>query len=177
MDSCKLKEVSLIGRIAYAIMCAEKFAIEKYPTKNWSMIFKPFWQVANFKAVDEWAWLIMEYMPKYLFEFENFKDAEFEYIDESTFYKLRNIYEGVDDSLNQILLAIRAIEEEYAYSNIPGCGEISLEYLDEIITILKNNNIEPPDLDTVLFSKFSERNGWGNPFDGTKLSIILNKTI
>jgi hypothetical protein len=25
----------------------------------------------------------------------------------------------------------------------------------------------------VTFSKFSERDGWGNPFDGTKLSIVL----
>ena len=24
---------------------------------------------------------------------------------------------------------------------------------------------------SILFSKFSERDGWGEPFDGTKLSI------
>ena len=35
--------------------------------------------------------------------------------------------------------------------------------------------IELPDIKLVEFSTIDQRNGWGDHFDGTKLSIILNK--
>ncbi|MDD7298666.1 MULTISPECIES: hypothetical protein [Fibrobacter] len=115
----------------------------------------------------------MEYIPKYLFEFESFEASNFEYIDKETYTNLKKLYKNVDDSLNKILLAIRNIEEEYAYSSIPGYGTASLEYIDEILAILKNNKIQPPDPQLVAFSNFSEEDGWGKAFDGTKLSMVL----
>lgn len=173
MKSKKLKQVSLLGRIAYAIMCAEKISVEKYPDKDWKVIFEIFWKACDCEALDVWSWEIMEYIPKYLFEFKDFESADFEYIDKEKYLKLVEIYKGVDDSINQILLAIRNIEEEYAYSSIPEYGRISLEYIDEILAILEKNGVSPPDPQLVAFSKFCERDGWGEPFDGTKLSIVL----
>ena len=141
MKSEKLKQVSLLGRIAYAIMCAEKVAVEKYPNKDWKTVFEAFWKACNCEALDVWSWEVMEYIPKYLFEFNDYESADFEYIDKDKYLKLVEIYKGVDDSLNQILLAIRNIEEEYAYLSIPEYGKISLEYIDEILAILEKNNI------------------------------------
>lgn len=175
MKCIQLKEVSLLGRIAYAIMCAEKYAKEKYPSKNWELIFAQFWKVSNCEALDRWSWEIMEYIPKYLFEFNDYESSDFEYIDKTTYNQLKELYHGVDDGINQILLNIREMEEEYAYSNVPDYGKVSLEYIDEIIAILENANIDSPAPALVKFSKFNERDGWGNPFDGTKLSIVLNK--
>lgn len=37
------------------------------------------------------------------------------------------------------------------------------------------NKIELPDPKFVEFSKFCERDGWGEHFGGSKLSLILNK--
>jgi hypothetical protein len=54
-----------------------------------------------------------------------------------------------------------------------GDGHESLAIIDRAETILINQNIELPDYSKVLFSKSSERNGWGNNFDGSRLSIIL----
>lgn len=176
MKSIQLKNVSLIGRIAYAILCAEKYVLTKYPSKNWSIVFEQFWKVSSCEALDKWSWVIMEYIPKYLFEFQNYESSDFEYIDKETYNQLKDLYDNVDDNLNQILLATREIEEEYAYSNIPEYGKISLEYIDEILSILKKADVEPPEISLVEFSKFNERDGWGEPFDGTKLSIVLNKS-
>ncbi|PBC74628.1 hypothetical protein [Fibrobacter intestinalis] len=173
MKSDALKNISLLGRIAYGILCAEKLATEKYPQRDWSLVFKIFWKFGNCEALDRWSWEIMEYIPKYLFEFESFEASNFEYIDKETYTNLKKLYKNVDDSLNKILLAIRNIEEEYAYSSIPGYGTASLEYIDEILAILKNNKIQPPDPQLVAFSKFSEEDGWGKAFDGTKLSMVL----
>ena len=61
----------------------------------------------------------------------------------------------------------------YSYTVIPGIGRESIKLVEEAIKILKENGIELPDPDTVSFSRFSEKDGWGEPFDGKRLSIIL----
>lgn len=175
MNMADLKNVSLLGRIVYGIMCAEKYAVEKYPEKDWKLVFTPFWDVSDCEAMDEWSWVIMEYIPKYLFEFPNYQTAEFEYIDESTYHELLKVYEGVDENVNQILLHIRSMEEEYAYSDVPDEGKVSLEILQKVLNILESSGITPPDPKKVAFSQFSERKGWGNQFDGRHLSITLAK--
>lgn len=50
----------------------------------------------------------------------------------------------------------------------------TIEILPKCI-LEKKNNISLPDLRLVTFSKFSERDGFGEPFDGKKLSIFLKK--
>ena len=56
---------------------------------------------------------------------------------------------------------------------IPETGEDIARLVEEAIGILEDNNIELPDFNKVTFSKFSELNGGGDPFDGTQFSIIL----
>ena len=54
-----------------------------------------------------------------------------------------------------------------------GDGQESLSIIEHAEAILLSQDIELPDYTKVLFSKTSERNGWGNDFDGSYLSIIL----
>ena len=65
------------------------------------------------------------------------------------------------------------MEEAYAYTSIPGTGQESIKSVDNILGILEKNSLEPPSLDKVKFSSFSERDGRGEPFDKFQLSIIL----
>ena len=32
-------KISMIGRFAYAVMCAERYALAKYPEKDWRPLF------------------------------------------------------------------------------------------------------------------------------------------
>lgn len=67
------------------------------------------------------------------------------------------------------------MEEEYAYTSIPGRGAESISMLEEIMAILNAEGVELPDSKSVAFSHFEERRGRGNYFDGTPLSRILRK--
>lgn len=169
-----LKDVSMNGRMAYGIMCFEKFVIEKYSSKDWNILVKQLW-CATSEFWDNWSEKTMEYIPEYLFEFEDFESSEFEYITKEEYLKLNDLLKGIDDKVNQLLLKLLEIEEVYSYTCIPGYGEESLKILKDIARMLEKENIPLPDPKLVEFSKFSEKNGWGEPFDGTKLSIILNK--
>ena len=42
--------------------------------------------------------------------------------------------------------------------------------------MLEDKKIELPNPQLVAFSKFSEDDGWGKAFDGTKLSIVLKES-
>lgn len=55
-----------------------------------------------------------------------------------------------------------------------GKGTESYEYIEEAESMLQKYGIPLPDHTKVAFSSIKEFCGWGNPFDGTCLSIILH---
>ena len=75
--------------------------------------------------------------------------------------------------MNDLLTIPTEIATIYAYTSIPGKGQESIKLVEKAITILKTNNIQPPDINEIEFCSFSEKNGWGEQFDGSKLSNIL----
>ena len=55
-----------------------------------------------------------------------------------------------------------------------GDGIESVEIIQKAERILINHKIGIPDIERISFSSINELNGWGNDFDGTFLSVILN---
>jgi len=166
-------DVSMIGRVAYSIMCAERYAIAKYPNKDWKPLFTWMWQCTT-DYFDEWYYRFMEILPEYLYEFDNYKDAQFDYLSEEDYNYYAAFLKDIDKNMEKLLVIPTKIAMVYAYTSIPSEGKESIKLVNDAIQILKSNSIEIPDPAAVAFSKFSEKNGWGEPFDGTRLSIILN---
>lgn len=175
MISNTFRNVSWNGRIAYAIMCAIKYLSTKYPHKNWTPLFEKLWNATGEMFLDEWSKRIIDILPDCFFEFPSFEKSDFNYLTKSEYEIFKDLYNGLDEDFATLIEAIHSMEEIYAFTNIPGYGEESLKILEDIASMLEKENIPLPDPKLVEFSKFSEKNGWGEPFDGTKLSIILNK--
>lgn len=174
MNMALLKDVSLTGRIAYAIMCVEKYVTAKFPDERWKLVFDPFWEICQSREWDTWANKALEYIPEFLLEFADYESSNFEFISKDDYLKLKELYTRIDtDVVNGLLKRIRDIEEFYCYSSIDGIGQESLDYIGEIVSTLEREKIDLPDPELVSFSKFSAEDGWGSPFDGTKLSIVL----
>ena len=106
-------------------------------------------------------------------EFDNYKDAGFEYLSEDDYKYYSAFLKDIDKGMEELMKAVTDLSMVYCYTNIPGKGEESIRIVKKAQKILKENGIELPDVNAVSFSKFSEKNGWGNAFDGKKLSIIL----
>ena len=65
-----LKTVSMNGRMAYSIMCVEKYLISIYPERDWNALARKMWDVTNMPW-DDWSERFIEIIPQYLFEFDN----------------------------------------------------------------------------------------------------------
>ncbi|WP_026522283.1 hypothetical protein [Butyrivibrio sp. VCB2001] len=176
----QLASISMNGRMAYGIMCVEQFLLSLYPDRDWTILSEQMWPVTNM-FWDEWNERFMEIIPKYLFEFENYKEAEFEYLSENDYAEFVKLYSGISDGekedvsdpVNFLLLALYRIEEVYAYASIPGKGEECLDILDEMMSVLNDASVQLPDVNKVAFSSFDEKNGWGESFEGRDLSFVL----
>lgn len=180
MNNDIFKTISMNGRMAYSILCVEQYLLSRYPQKDWSPLSEKMWAVTSM-SWDEWAETFMEVIPQYLFEFGCYEESDFEFLNKSEYDLFRALYDGVSDgkyedatdSVNRLLLGLYQMEEVYSYSSIPGYGQESIELIKATQDILMVDDVSLPDVDEVSFSSFEEREGWGNPFDGVKLSRIL----
>ena len=177
MDMSIFNNISWRGRVAYAIMCLEKYLTTNDSNKDWSPLSKKLWAVTDGKMfLDEWSDHIVDLLPECFFAFKNYASSDFTYLTEEEYNTFKILYEGLGEDFSQLLEFIHEMEEVYAYTVIDDNGEKSAEVLEDIVKILEKNNISLPDPNIVSFSRFDEKEGRGEPFDGTKLSIVLNKS-
>ncbi len=166
-------KISMNGRLAYTIMCAERYAIANYPLKEWKRLFSWLWKATS-SFYDEWYYRFMEILPEYLYEFKNYEDSNFDYLSKEDYMFYYELLKDVDVNMKTLIKIPTDISMIYSYMPIPGIGEDSIKLVNKSIKILKNKMIELPDPTQILFSSFEEKNGWGEQFDGKKLSIICN---
>ena len=178
--SNRLTPVSMTGRMAYIVMCIEKYLIIKYPDRDWRTLSKVLWKSTSMNWGD-WAELYSNYIPDVILQYDAYDSDEFaDYIDENTFSFIKALYSGITsgneddptDIVNTLLNLPHEMAMVYEGTTI-GDGQESLSIIEHAEAILLNQDIELPDYTKVLFSKTSERNDWGNDFDGSYLSIIL----
>ena len=173
MNRYDLQNVSIVGRIAYGIMCAEEYLIQKYPNKDWTIVFKDFWEITSLDLWDDWLEEVIEIIPEFLFEFDSYKASGFDYLSEEKYSELKELYNGTNEDVNRILYMLYDLVRNSAYSSMKENGGESLYHLEQIISFLKEEGVRLPDARLVQKFPFSEKNGWGNSFDGTKLSKVI----
>lgn len=176
----RFKNVSMVGRFAYVNMCVEKYLVSKYHDRDWSIIAQKLWAGTNEywnDFTDSYAGLI----PDVFVTYDDYDSEELK-ISLSEYELLKKTYDGItegleddpSDEVNYMLNKPFEMAMVYEGTEI-GDGKESFEIIEETEQVLVKNNIDLPDYSKVLFSSASEKNGWGNFFDGTYLSIILNK--
>ncbi len=173
MNTSDFDNISMNGRMAYSILCIEAFLLNQYPNDDWSILSKLLWKSTS-SLWDEWDGKFMEIIPEYLFEKSTYEESDFEEISKEEYDQFSVLFREKTDIINRLLLKIQDLYEVYCYSSIPGTGCEASQIVLDIVDILETNNITPPDIGLVQFSQFSEKNGWGNSFNGESLSLILS---
>lgn len=133
--------ISMIGRFAYAVMCAEKYALAKYPEKDWRPLFSWMWQGTS-DYFDEWYYRFMEILPEYLYEFNSYKDADFEYLSEEDYNYYSEFLKDIDENMETLLVIPTKISMVYSYTSIPGIGKECTDLVKRAIKILEDNKID-----------------------------------
>lgn len=168
--------LSIRGRVTYAIMCFERYVTNKYPNKDMSSVVDMMWKIIDDSDyIDNSAYRYMEIIPEYLFEANDFDSSEFDYMTEKEYYYFTDLLPtpDIDADLNTIMHLIYDIATEYAYTAVELDAPETKEYLKEVSKILKDNNISLPDVKIIPQYEWDDTHGWGQPFDGRYLSIIL----
>jgi len=166
MNTEILKNVSVVGRVAYAVMCIENYLISEYPGKDWTILSEEMWKLTSM-YFDDWGYRFIELLPQALFEKPDFASSYFEDISETDYDKFRKLYQNCHDDVNQLLLALYQMEEAFTDESN------AMPYLEKITDALERKHISLPNAEKVSFSRISEHHGWGNHFDGRFLSVIL----
>lgn len=166
------KTISIRGRIAYGIMCAERYALAHCPQRDWRPVFEVLWYISKDVYWDDWSSRVIDILPEYVSHDIPYDPDDFESLDERAYETLCDLYDGMSPVWSAIMSNIVGMEQEYAYTTIPGCGLESISMLEEIVSLLEAEGIEAPDPGLVEPMRF-EGDGRGGPFDARSLSLIL----
>ncbi|WP_288886037.1 hypothetical protein [uncultured Eubacterium sp.] len=162
MNNKLFKDISIRGRVAYSIKCLQIYTTAKYPNVNYKEILDFASRITDDSDyIDESAMAYMEIIPEYLYEFNNYLDADFDYITEEQFNNFRNIISNNDEELNKIMKSIYDITMEYCYEAMEPGAPRTLPYLKLINEILINNSLSLPDINNFISFSFNINDGWG----------------
>lgn len=174
MDKNNFKNISLNGRVAYGISCFENVLLSlKCDVSNWKMVLEYMWQFTSSQDLEVWNDQIAEIIPENLLEFKTYEEHDFEYLKESQFKYLYDLYQNIDPKIDYIIRQIFYLGSSHSYSVIVDYGQRSLEELDRLIKFMVDNCFPLPDIEPFLKFSIEENKGWGNKFDGTVVSKIL----
>ena len=159
----KLKSVSVAGRIAFIIMCIEKYLVAQYPEKDWTPLAEEMWKF-NDSYWDEWLDSFVDLFPECIDENDSFE----EYTGKYSYDTFRNLYKDLrNNELNEILDLFNCFMGIYLYTRVCDNTERMFpEVIEEIVSYLTRNNISVPDVEKVAFSDIKQHHGFGDRFDG-----------
>ncbi len=173
MNKKDFKNISMTGRIAYQLMCAERYFINKYPNENFKELFSILWPVTDGMYFDTFSNYITELKPTYMLEKENYEDDDWLVLTKEQYELLKPLIQKLDQEDEDLMDTLKDQAEVYAYSVVPKNTNESIDIIYETMKYLKKYNIDLPDIKLLEFSSITQKNGWGDSFDGSKLSIII----
>lgn len=163
MDAKEFGNISIRGRVAYAIFCLEK-AIDHFgfDKQNWLFVLDLMWSTTNAK-LGSWHYPLAECTGRSIINDEgNLDDLEF--LTKEKFWELNKLYKGSNKTILRMIDLIFEISTRDLYASIANNSPDTLNYLQEILDLMDRNNIAVPEI--TLFQKFSinENAGWGREF-------------
>lgn len=174
MDN-RINDISIRARVAYLIMCFERYVAEKYPQGKWKPVAEIMWKICdNSDYIDNSAYRYLEIIPDHLFAHERFAESKFEFMTESEYEAFVSVIPEDNSNLNILMHSIYDVAIEYAYCGIPKGAPDTIPYVEDVEQIMHDSGIELPDI-SLLAGYVDPEDWWGDPFDGRYLSIILNQ--
>lgn len=173
MDKQTYASISATGKVVYAILCVEQYALKQKPNADWTPLFKRIWHVTSGGYWDEWSYEFTEIIPEHLLEFPDYESSDVPHTSKDEYEKLIALYDGMPESWGQLL------EDLNRFVLVLGCDcddpEGEAEKLMPVIEgILTAEGVSLPTEDLAELFPAHENRGYGNPFDGRKISHILS---
>jgi hypothetical protein len=170
MKASDFNNISIRGRVAYCIKSLKNYMDIKHPQIDFASVYKlALPMVDGTAAIDEAAMAYMEIIPEYLYEFDNYEDAEFEFLTPEQYAMFTGLIPRDDDNLDVLMHRIYDVAMEYCYVAMEFPAKDTYQYMEDVIRILKKEGIEIPDINNYLKYTFSVYDGWGDFIDMTEI--------
>ena len=165
------KNISIRGRMAY-LLCTFESILNFYncEKEKWCWILEKLWQYTSMEYLDDWMYMMAEYMPESILE-DKMEDIEF--ITENEIKELKILYTNCSKEINKMLRIVFELGTIDLYSKLLNYSPNTLEKLKEGMDIAIRICGKLPDKSEFEKYKYTEGNGWGIPFDGKKFSLYL----
>lgn len=174
MDKRVFYSVSVRGMVAYCIMCLESYALEAYPDHDLAPVLRLAWGIVEPEGyIDENAYRYMEAIPEYLFEFDDYETAEFEYLTREEFDELRCLLNPKDTTLDLLMHRVYDVAMCYAYTAVEAPPREAVDLVFDVVGCLKEDGIPLPDFGLVRDFSPDEFHGWGVHINPEGLSRAL----
>ncbi|HEY9009344.1 MAG TPA: hypothetical protein VIM75_24575 [Ohtaekwangia sp.] len=163
MKSQEFTNISIRGRVAFAILCLEKAIIHfGFDIYDWSFVLNLLWSITNTK-LGSWHYPLAECTGRSIINDEGHLD-DLEFLTKEKFWELNKLYKNANHAILRMIDLIFEISTRDLYASIVNASPDTLKYLQEIIDMMNQNEIPLPD--AKLFQKFpiTENEGWGREF-------------
>lgn len=162
-----LLPISIRGRVAYGIVCLEKFC-EAYnvASNNMKELIEALWFFTDTKAewLEDWKDMICKKI--------GFMEEVYEYAYK---YEYRNLPFGIQEDITNLIDEVLCIATvNYFGRRLRFNSRLTEEPTLKVAEILIKNNIELPDINVFKISNVEEGNGWGNEIDPEEFKKRLN---
>lgn len=172
MDATTYASLSATGKVVYINLCIENYALALKPHADWQVLFEKIWELTSGVYWDEWAYSFLDMIPEYLTEFPDYESSDFEYLSKPVYEKLLKLHEDMPEAWGKLLDNLYEIALVFGYDcdDPEGRGKKLFQEEEEI---LLSEGVSLPTEDIAALCPASENRGYGNPFDGRKLSRVL----
>ena len=174
MNKRDFYSVSILGMVAYCIMCLENYVLKAYADHDFAPVLRLAWDIVGPDGyIDENAYRYMEAIPEYLFEFGDYEAAEFEHLTESEFDELRGLLNPDDEALGLLMHRVYDVAMCYAYTAVEVPPREAVDLVFDVIGCLEEHGVPLPDFELVRGFSFSEFHGWGIQISPEGLSRVI----
>lgn len=162
MNKYDFKDISIRGRVAFGISCLVIYLKNKYSNIDFSALINKACKITeDSDYIDESTMAFTEIIPEYLYEFDNFEDAEFDYLSEEEYKLFTSLIPKNDSYLDILMHAIHDIAWEYCYVALEQNAPATYPYLEKIINIMNSLSLPMPNIKSFEKYSFKDSDGWG----------------
>lgn len=166
--------ISIRGMVSYCVLCLENYVLEAYADRDFAPVLRLAWDIVGPKGfIDQNADRFMEAIPEYLFEFDDYDEAELEYLSREEFDELRGLLDPGDQTLDLLMHRVYDVAMCYAYVAVANPPRDAVGLVYDAIEALREHGIALPDFELVRDLSFNEYDGWGAHVSPERLSRIL----
>lgn len=174
MNKRDFYSVSILGMVAYCIMCLEGYVLEAYPDRDLSPVLRLAWGIVGPEGfIDQNADRFMEAIPEYLFEFDDYGAAGFEHLTREEFDEFRSLLDRDDEALGLLMRRVYDVAMCYAYVAVEAPPKEAADLVWDVASCLKSHGVPLPDFELVRGFSFNEYDGWGAHVNPEGLSRVL----